>query len=454
MTRSVSGPDAGLRASLSRRGLVQAALALAGGLASPRVVEALGRTPVGGTVRLALPFASGELDPHLADDPLAALLAPAIADPLFALDSAGNAYPTLATELPQATASGVRVVLRAGLKSARGKALDARDVLFSLARARERGGVAVLAELPLPVKDGASPLAVVFPGAEPKAVALALASPLTALVPRGFKSSAPDGTGAFRATTAASSLVLERNPNAARGPAFLARIEVTLVNDLGEALRAFESERADLGWLGAGLYRPRVGAVAFEGPAFGWVVLRAGPEARRWGAPGVPQELLDRVPREPLKHLGLVAPGGVARSGAAWGGGDAELLVSAAAPALVELARNVAASFSVSGQKVTTLALSPPELRERRTSGRYSLLLDFVRPSGPAGRATLLTLLAAANPALVARPPQAPSFEAVDIARTLPLGVLGSLRISGARLSDIHALESWQLGAVFRDRAV
>jgi len=440
------------KSALSRRIFVAGSLASAGAWLVSERAAALGRTPLGGTLRLALPFASGELDPHLADDPLAALLAPAVSDPLYALDGTGNAYPALAAELPQATPAGARVVLRAGLKSARGKALDARDVLFSLGRARERGGIAVLAELPVPVKDATSALAVVFPGADPKAVAVALASPLTALVPRGFKPSTPDGTGAFRATAGATSLVLERNPNAARGPAFLARIEVALVNELGEALRAFESERADLGWLGAGLYRPRVGAVTFEGPTYGWVVLRAGREAQRWGAPGVPQELLDRVPRDPLKHLGLVAPGGVTRAGAAWGGGNAELLVSSAAPALVELARNVAAAFSVAGQKVTTLALSPADFRERRSTGKYALLLDFVRSSGPPGRATLLSLLAAANPALVARPPQAPSFEPLDVARTLPLGVLGSLRVAGARLPDLRALESWQLGAVFRER--
>ena len=53
---------------------------------------------------------------------------------------------------------------------------------------------------------------------------------------------------------------------------------------------------------------------------------------------------------------------------------------------------------------------------------------------------------------LAVRPPQAPSFEPVDIARTLPLGVLGALRLAGARAPDVHALESWQLGNVFRDR--
>lgn len=442
-----------ISAALSRRAFVGGTLAgLGAGLCS-RGAEALGRTPLGGTLRLALPFASGELDPHLGDDPLAALLAPAVVDPLYALDAAANPYPALAAELPQATPAGARVVLRAGLKSARGKALDARDLLFSLARARERAGVAVLAELPAPVKDASSPLGVVFPGAEPKAVAVALASPLTALVPRGFKASAPDGTGAFRATPSASSLLLERNLNAARGPAFLARIEVSLVSELAEALRAFESDRADIGWLGSGLYQPRRGALAFDGPVYGWVVLRAGKDAGRWSAPGVPQELLDRVPREPLKHLGLVAPGGAPRPGAAWGGGNIDLLVSAAAPGMVELAKSVASAFSVAGQKVTPLPLAASDLRERRTSGRYALMLDFVRSAGPSGRTTLLTLLAATNPALVVRPPQAPSFEPVDIARTLPLGVLGALRVAGARLPNTHGIDSFQLGAVFRDRA-
>jgi peptide/nickel transport system substrate-binding protein len=271
-------------------------------------------------------------------------------------------------------------------------------------------------------------------------------------VPRGFKPSAPDGTGAFRATVGARSFVLERNLNGARGPAFLARVEVTLVSDLAEALRAFESERADLGWLGAGLHRPRAGAVPFEGPTFGWVILRAGRDAGRWAAPGVQQELLDGVPREPFRHLGLVPPAGAARRGAVWGGGDAELLVVEGAPVLAELARGVAGVFSGQGHQVVVRTLPLAEWRDRRTTGGYALLLDFVRPVGPPGRATLLALLAAANPALAARPPQAPSFEPVDIARTLPLGVLGALRLAGARAPDVHALESWQLGNVFRDR--
>jgi peptide/nickel transport system substrate-binding protein len=436
--------------TLGRRAFLLSALSASAFELAPGTASALGRTPLGGTLRLRLPFTGSELDPHAVGDPLSALFGPAVADPLYALDGDGKPYPALAAELPRADAAGVHVTLRRGLLTARGKTLDAKDVLFSLARARESGGAAVLAELPKPIVDASTPRSVLFPGASADAVVMALASPLTALVPRGFRPSAPDGTGAFRATPGAQAWVLERNPNAARGPAFLARIELGLGGDLADALRAFEGDGADLGWLGAGLHRPRAGAVSFEGPSYGWVLLRAGREAGRWSAPGLTQELLDRVPREPLRHLGLVSPTGAARPGAAWGGGNAELLTLSGAPQLLELATRVAAAFSVDGQRVTARGLTSSELAERRTSGRYSLMLDFVRGAGPPGRATLLTLLAAANPALAARPPRAPSYEPLDVARTLPLGVLGALRIAGARMPAFRGLEGWQLGNVSR----
>lgn len=435
------------RARCGRRAFVAALGATAGALVA-RNGHALGRIPLGGTLRLSLPFARGALDPHAADDPLAALLAPSVADTLFVLDAEQNPHPALAAELPRSTAAGARVTLRAGLTSARGKALDARDMLFSLVRARERGGVAVLAELPVPVRDATEPLAVIFPNADPKAVALALASPLSALVPRGFDPKSFDATGAFRPVASASGLVLERNLEAARGPAFLTRVEIALGGDLAEALRAFESERADVGWLGAGLYRARAGAVAFEGPSLGWVILRTGRDAGRWSAPGIAQDLVDGMPRGSLAHLGLVA-GSAGRAGAAWGGGNADLVVAASAPQLVELANAVAAALSVQGQRVNVRALAPNELAALRSSGRYALMLDFVRAAGPPGRATLLSLLAAANPALAARPPRAPSYEPADVARTLPLGVLGTLRVSGARAQNVHGLDGFQLGNVF-----
>jgi peptide/nickel transport system substrate-binding protein len=285
------------------------------------LARALDRTPVGGTLRLSLPFRSRELDPHSADDPLSALLATAICDPLFALDSGGRPYPALAATLPEDTPQGARIVLRPGLKSARGKALAARDAVLSLDRSRRLGGAAVLGELGRPRVDPREPLGFFLSGASASAAVTALASPLTALVPRGFNPMAPDGTGAFRATLSASRLVLERNPNGARGAAFLARVEVEMASDLAAALRAFETGAADAGFLGAGLHRSRPGAIAFEGPEYGWVVLRTGKAAGHWGAPGVAQGLADRVPKGALRHLGVRDAGGAVHASTGWGGG-------------------------------------------------------------------------------------------------------------------------------------
>jgi peptide/nickel transport system substrate-binding protein len=432
--------------TLGRRAFV--AFSLASGAAS-----ALGRTPAGGVLRLSVPLRAGELDPH-ADDPFAALFAPAAFDPLYALDAAGRPYAALAAALPEPTAdaSKVRITLRPGLRSAAGKRLDANDVVFSLERARRYGGIAVLAELGRPATDPRNPLAFFMPSSDPIRVAGALASPLTALVPRGFSPLSPDGTGAFRATVARGELVLERNPNAARGPAFLERIEIRSARDLADALRAFESELADVGWLGSGLHRARASAVSFEGPELGWVVLRTGRDAGAWGAPGIAEQLLARVPGERLRPFGVVPPARAASPGAAWGGGAAELVVSEDSAALAELAEALAPLLAQPANPVRARRIPKVELAARRTDGRFALMLDFVRSVGPPGRATLLALLAATNPELAARPPKVASHAPADIARGYTLGVVGSLRVAGARLPDCHGLEAWQLGAVYRTK--
>lgn len=411
---------------------------------------ALGRTPVGGNLRLCLPFRIGELDPHSLRDPLSALFAPAVADPLYALDGSGKPYPALATALPEPSSDGarLRIGLRAGLVTSSGKRLDAKDVVFSLERARKSGGVSVLGELSKPALDPKDPLSFFFSGSDGLRVATALASPLCAIVPRGFSALAPDGTGAFRATLGRGELVLSRNPNAARGSAFLERIEVRAARDLADALRAFESDLADLGWLGSGLHRPRAGALSFEGPEIGWVVLRTGRDAGAWGAPGVAEQLLDRVPAERLRPLGIVPPTRARATGAAWGGGAAELVVADDSPQLAEIAEALAPLLGGATHPVRARRIPRAELEARRSE--FALLLDFVRNVGPPGRATLLGLLAAENAELLARPPEVTSYAPVDIARRYSFGVVGALRVAGARLARYRGLESWQLGAVFR----
>jgi peptide/nickel transport system substrate-binding protein len=409
---------------------------------------ALGRTPTAGNLRLSLPFDPSSLDPHAADSPLAALFGPAIAEPLFALDAEGRPYPTLAAALPERSPEGARVSLRPRLTTARGKVLVARDAVFSLERSRRLGGAGVLGELAAPVLSAKEPLTFLVPGADPAALAVALASPLTALVPRGFSSIAPDGAGPFRATPSRDGLLLERNLRAARGPSFLASITVTRAADLAAALRAFEAGQADVGFLGAGLHRARPGAVAFEGPVYGWAVLRAGREAGAWGAPGVTQGLSDRVSPDVLRHLGVSPVGGKLLPNAGWGGNTAEILVDADSPLLHKLAETAAPMLGGSAA-LGVRAVPRVELAERRSSGAFALMIDFVRIGGPPGRSTLLSLLAAVSPALAARPPRATSTEPRDVARTLPLGVIGALRLTGFRMPTFAGLEAFQLGNVY-----
>lgn len=418
------------------------------GTTSASAAAALGRIPYGGRLALKIPWPVSSLDPHAIGDPTAALFGAAIADTLFALDSRGRPYPTLAAALPERTRAGTRLRLRPHLSTARGKTLDARDVLFSFDRSRRLGGISLLSPFARPTLDRKDGLALLVADADPSALARALTSPLTALLPRGFSRLRPDGTGGFAADLSRRKLILERNLKAARGAAFLQRIQVTQARDLADALRSFEAGEVDVGWLGRGLHRTRPGSVPFNAGRLGWVVLHTGSEAGSWGAPGVAQRLLDGIGPQRLTHLGLhgIPP---SSGNSAWGGKPAELLVDGNAPHLVQIAKAVAAHLTRPAHEVRVAARSGRELRRRR-GARFSLMLDFVRPVGQAERDTLLALLTAADPTLAHRLPRLASYEPRRIAQTLPLGVVGELRIEGAHIPRVHALEGWELGAIWR----
>jgi len=422
----------------------RAFLATLGATAS---LSALGRTPTGGALRLRLPLYFGGLDPHSLDDPLSALFAAAITDPLFSLDGSGKPYPTLASSLPERSAGGARITLRPELSSARGKPLSAADVVFSLKRAQALGGAAVLGAFRAPSADAKDRLSLFVPDANPEALARALASPLTALVPRGFSPLTPDGTGAFKATFAGGSLSLVRNENAARGAAFLERIELSRATDLADALRAFEAGQVDVGWLGNGLYRPKVGAIPLEGPVFGWIVLRTGLEAKHWDAPGIAAQLTAALPGSALARFGVRALPG-AGSGVRWAGGPSSLLVSEDASHSVELARALEPLLSSDGNEVRATPIPRANWLEARRSRRYGLLLDFVRAESADVTQSAQLLMAAVDPALARRPPKNLS-SVLDATRTLSLGIVGDVRIAGAHSPEFESLDAWQLGNVW-----
>jgi peptide/nickel transport system substrate-binding protein len=414
---------------------------------SAAVSRAMARRPYGGVLRLELPLSLDAVDPHSADDPSSALFSSLIADPLFALDAAGRPYPALAAAHPAPVTGGARVVLRPGLVTARGQRLTARDVIASLERARGLGGRASLAPFGAFRAVSGDALAVDVEGATPDTLAKALAGATTAILPKTFRPSEPDGTGAFRAGKVSGGVTFERNERAARGPSYLDRVEVRRAVDLAEGLRAFESGDADVGFLGAGLHRRRALAVDFRTEPFGFVVLRTGPLAGAWGAPGVAARLVSGVDASRFSHLGLAPHGGGAP--APWGGAPADVLVDQGSPYLVELAGVVAAALSDKGHELRPAPLPEADLRAHRVNGKFALAVDFVRRLGPTREQGLLSLLAGADPKLADRPPGFASLDADALTRTLPLAVLGELAMTGARMPEFHGIEQWDLGAVF-----
>jgi peptide/nickel transport system substrate-binding protein len=447
-----------------RRFLTQIGVGLGAFALNARIPEAraMGRTPLGGRITMHVPWPTVGIDPHDLRDPTAALFAAAIADPVYAIDPAnGLPYPTLAM-LPTREGADTVVRLREGLRTARSVPLDARDLIASVERARSRGAGAILAAVPRPVVHKSDSLAAVFGLIDPPHLARALASPLVALLPRKFDSGAPDGTGAFHADISPSGMILTRNLNAARGPAFLDAIEIAPAEDLKTSLRSFEAERDDVGWLGMGLHDGRKGAVRFDLGRAAWVVLLTGPDAGSFGLPGVAQKLVDAIPPERLVPLGI-GPIPPASGEPAWGGPPAELLVDDASPHLVEIARTVAPILSRPGHEVTATPVARAEIARRRARGKATLAIEVVRALGSSSRETLLSLATAEDPIrgrdLARATPKLPaSVSARALTGTLRVGVLGEVRITGGVVPDVvfarnPSGEGWDLGATFRKPA-
>ena len=441
-----------MSADLSRRALIvgSTAIGLFSGVSS---VFARGRVPVSGRIAMHVPWPLGTIDPHRIDDPAAALFGEALFDTLYARDEAGAIVPSLAESDPEIDKGTLRVTLRAGLRTAYDRPLDARDVVASIARARTFGARGWLAEIPAPRVDGRS--AIVFPIRDPRdapKLTRALASPLVAIVPTPFSPERPDGTGPFRAERRGDALALIRNARAARGPAMLDEIVVRPSPDLAASLRAFEAGADDIGWLGSGLHEPRPGAKPFDMGAIAWAVLRTGKEAGSWDAPGIAQRLCDGIPPSRLSYLVLGAPWR-AEAEEGWGGGSCDLLVRDDAPWLIELARAVAATITRPSHTVTARPIAPSEIAQRRTARGYALMIDVVRPLAPGALGAFLALATSDDPSAVVdvarHAPRLAEGNVRTLPRTMRLGVLGEIRAQGGRLAELTLAPSTNAGLDF-----
>ncbi len=402
-----------------------------------RAAEARGRTSVGGRVTFHVPWPLGAIDPHRIDDGGAALLGEALFDTLYVRDGAGFA-PSLAEGEPEQDGAFVRIALRAGLRTARGVALDARDVAASIARARAAGARAWLAEVPPPRLDGRT--ALVFAAKDAGKIVRALASPLVAIVPAAFTPTWPDGTGPLRAERRADGLLLQRNPLAARGPSFLDEVFVRPSGDLAESLRAFETGADDIGWLGMGLHEPRPGSKPFDAGHVGWALLLTGRDAAAFDAPGVAQRLCDELPPQRLSYLALGAPWPT-ETAQGWGGAPATIIVRDDCPWLVELARGVGAILTRPGHEIVVKPVTAQELAQRRASRNFPLAVDFARPLAHGTLGALVALATADNPGaaedVVKHPPRLGEVPVRTLTRSMRAGVIGEVRVQGGRIPEL-----------------
>ena len=421
---------------VSRRAVL-ATLAGAAVMSAGVRARARDRQPVGGRAALRVPWPLGALDPHRLDDIASAIFGAALFDSLYATDG-GRLVPALAETMPEASTGGARVKLRAGVATAEGRPILARDVIASLARARAGDAKAWLADVPQPRRVDDTTLH--FPGVEPSKLASALSSPLCAIVPARFSPERPDATGPFAASRASGALVLARNARAAQGPAFLDEVSVRAAVDLADSLRAFEAGSDDVGWLGSGLHEPRAGSRPFDAGAVGYSLLRTGRDAGSWDMPGVAQRLANGIAPSQLAHL---APGSpwIVEPDQGWGGSPCDLIVRDDSPYLIELARAVAAALARGGQAVTPRPIPTAQLRQRRASKSYALAIDVVRPFAPGLLGLLAALATSDNPELasdaVRHPPRVTDLSPRVIARTLRIGVLGEIRVQGGRAPDL-----------------
>lgn len=426
-----------------------------GGSLVATTLRAKGRTPVGGRISLHVPWPIGPIDPHRLDDPMAAVFGEALFDGLFA----GDGTPALADGEPEMEGTGtIKVRMRLNLKTARERPLGTKEAVWSIARARSMGARGLLSDIPTPREDGRT---LYFAMKDVARLKAALGSPLAAILPTSFDSSSPDGTGAFRYGASGTTMTLARNRFAARGPAFLDEVLVTAAADMSAGLVAFEAGSDDIGWLERGLHAPRTGSKTFDHGSVGWAVLYTGRDAGSWDAPGIAQRIADGIPHARLASL---HPGDAWPTDAPqpWGGPAVSLLVRDDAPWLGAMANAVASQLTNPGHEVTVKPVPAAEIVSKRSSRLFGLLLDVVRNPGGGALGASVILATANDPSrageLMQHPPKLGEVPARTLTRTLRLGVVGEIRVSGGRVPELALPASttgfgFDLGASYRARS-
>lgn len=428
--------------------------AFVGGSLIASLARAKGRTPIGGKIVMHVPWPIGPIDPHRFDDPIAAIFGEALFDTLFA----GDGTPALADGEPEMEGTNmVKVKLRLNLKTAREKPLGTKDVAWSINRARTMSARGLLSDIPVPREDGRT---LYFAMKDPARLKAALSSPLVAILPASYDPTTGDGTGAFKFGVSGGTLTLARNRFAARGPAFLDEVVVSAAADMTTSLIGFEAGSDDIGWLERGYHAPRKESKTFDYGAAGWAVLYTGRDAGSWDAPGIAQRIADGIPYSRLQNLhpGTPWPPDTPQ---AWGGPPTTLIVRSDAPWLIDMANAIAREITNAGHEVTVTPTPPAEIALKRASRLYGLMLDVVRNPGGGALGASVLLATANDPSkagdLMSHPPKLGDVPSRTLTRTLRLGVVGEIKVSGGRMPELILPQSatgfgFDLGATYRAR--
>lgn len=417
-------------------------------LLAARGAPARGRAVAGGRVALRVPWPVATIDPHRIEDAAAAIFGEALFDTLYAVEN-GVLVPALAEGDPEVDGAFVRVKLRAGLRTGRERPFGTRDAIAAIARSRAMGGRGWLADVPVPRDDGGK--ALLFATKDAGKLARLLASPIVAMVPNGFTPEAPDGTGPFRFATRDGAMILSRSSLAARGPSFLDEVVVRPAADVSASLLAFEAGSDDIGWFERGLHEPRPGSKSFDHGVVGWAALFTGRDANDWDGPGIAQRICDGIPYARLSSLHLGAAWSPEPE-QGWGGPPVSILVREDAPWLVAVANALAAALTRPSHEVTVKTAPAAEVAARRASRMFGLVLDVVRSIAPGGLGATISLATADNPTraqeIMQHPPKLGDVPARTLTRTLRVGIVGEVRVSGGRTPELSLAPS-QTGASF-----
>ena len=398
---------------------------------------------VGGRVSLRVPWPILAIDPHRLEDATAAIFGEALFDTLYARDEAGAFSASLAEADPEPEGASLRVRLRTGLRTAKGRAFEARDAAAAIARSRTLGGRAWLADVPPPKVDGGS---LVFAMRDASRLVRALASPIVAMVPIGFASDAPDGTGPMKFVVRGDAVVLARNPLAARGPSLSRRGRPSGRSRISRR-RCVPSRAApttSAGWAPASTSRAPARAPSTSAPQGG---RSSSPDATRHlgRARASRSGICDGIPPARLSYLAL-GPAWTTEPEQGWGGPPTSLHVRDDAPWLVELAKAIAATISRPSHEVTAKPVPRAEICAAAHVAQPHAALDVVRPVAPGSFAAMIALATADNALraseLVQHPPK---LGEVPAAHDDPHDALRrgrEIRVQGGRAPDVQLAAS------------